>query len=91
MSNIDLDYFSSSVTDTDKPSKDVDINNISILREQLTETDRLLALHNTFDVIDTNSKYTTDEQMIGHRIFVTYMRSFREDLAKKVEELGNGW
>lgn len=91
MSNTDLDYFNSSVTDTDSDTKDVDINNVSILREQLAETDRLIALHNTFDVIDPKSKYTTDEQMIGHRIFVTYMRSFREDLATKVEELGNGW
>ena len=90
MSNTDLDYFNSSVTDTDSDTKDVDINNVSILREQLTETDRLIALHNTFDVIDPQSKVTIENQIIAHRIFVTYMRSFREDLATKVEELGNG-
>ena len=90
MSNTDLDYFNSSVTDTKSDTKDVDINNVSILREQLAETDRLIALHNTFDVIDLTSKVSVENQMIAHRIFVTYMRSFREDLATKVEELGNG-
>ena len=91
MSEVDLDYnFSSSVTDTEN-TKDPDHGNVSILRTQLKECDDAIALHNTFDVIDLTSKISVENQMIAHRLFVTYLRSFRQDLDNKVKELGNGW
>ena len=90
MSEIDIPYnFSSSVTDTDT-KKDVDQNNKSILVQFLKETDGLIARHNTFDVIVPSKDFTVEEQMVAHKLLVGYLRNFREDLAKKIEELTNG-
>lgn len=90
MSELDLPgTFSSSITDADTDT-DVDTDNVSILREQLKETDRLIALHNTFDVITVMKDITVEEQIIANKLLVNYLRGFRNDLSKKVEELTNG-
>lgn len=90
MSTEDLDYnFDSSVMANDT-AKDVDHNNKSILVRHLKDLDRLISVHNTFDAIDNSSKLSAEQQIAAHRLLVTYLRSFRDDLASKVEELNNG-
>lgn len=90
MSNADLDYnFSSSVTDNDN-TKDPDHSNIPILKQQLRDVDDAIKLHNSFDVIDINLKVSVENQIIAHKLFVNYLRGYRNDLKDKLEELGNG-
>lgn len=91
MAEADLDYtFDSSVTDTDT-TKDVDQANISILVKHLKEIDKLIAKHNTFDVISADPKLPPmDMQIIAHKLLVSYLRMFRDDVAEKIKELNNG-
>ena len=88
----DLDYNTgndSSVLDDDT-TKDVDRNNVSILVKHLKEVDKLITKHNTFDVIKVSKDMpSVDNQMIAHRLLVTYLRLFRDDLASKIKELSN--
>ena len=88
--NEDIPYiFDSSVTSTDT-TRDVDHNNKSILVQQLADYDRLIALHNTLDVINPESKLSGEQQIGAHKLLVSYLRNYRDELAKKVETLTNG-
>lgn len=91
MAESDLDYnMGSSVMEPDNPTKDVDMNNISLLRSHLKLLDEWIAKHNTFDVISSNSKLTAEQQVAVHQQVVVYLRLLREGVAKKVEKLKNG-
>lgn len=91
MSTEDLAYhFSSDVATQADASKDVDYNNKSILVKHLAEIDKLIAKHNTFDVIDPANKLTAEQQVGAHKLLVSYLRMFRDDVANKIEELSDG-
>ena len=90
MAEIDLDYIRDSSIIRDDRTSDVDTNNKSILVKHLNDVDEKIALHNSLDVIAPNKDFTGDEQIIAHKLFVQFLREFREELVDKIEELNDG-
>lgn len=90
--NEDLDYnYPSDAVAPHKPSKDVDYNNKSILVQVLGEIDKLITVHNSMDGLDpTKSEATMKVQVRANKQLVAYLRSFREVISNKVEELVDG-
>lgn len=91
MSTEDLDYTHIGVELGKDNTKDVDQNNVSIIKQHISAVEQLIMTHNTLDVIDPNHKTLTGEQQImAHKQIVAYLRMFREDLKNKAEELSDG-
>jgi len=97
MATEDLPYNTGSSVLDDDTVKDPDQGNVPLLVQQLQEIDILIAEHNSWDGLKIPSDPLTLEQKAGlfdsivnHKQFVTHLRSFRDDIVKKLEELGYG-
>lgn len=89
--NLDLPYnTSSSVIDDEDTAKDVDHNNMSLLRQHGKQLDQWIAKHNTLDVIKDNTKLSGEQQIAVHKELVGYLRILRDDTYEKIKELTDG-
>lgn len=94
--NEDLPYNTGSSVLNDNTVKDPDQNNVPLLVQQLRDIDKLIEEHNSWDGLNLPTTPLTLEQKAGlfdsivsHKQFVSHLRSFRENIVKKLEELGH--
>lgn len=72
-------------------TKDVDHNNMSLLRSHLKDIDGWIAKHNSLDVIKRDHPKLSGEQQIElHQELVSYLRLLKSEISNKVEKLKNG-